>query len=589
VVDLDGNLLFLNRAFATMHGYEPEELIAKHLSVFHTAEQMPAVNEANRQITETGEFTGEIWHVRRDGTVSLALMKNSLLRDADGEPIGMIGTMVDITEHKRAQAALFESERRYREFADLLPETVCEVDVDGHITFVNRSGLAALGYSLEDFERGSNLFSLVVPKDRARARANLVRRMHGEELGGTEYTALRKDGSTFPVVVCANPILKQGRAVGLRLVAVNVSKIKRVERALRESEATLRSVFWAAPVGIGLVCDGVLARVNEGLCQLCGYEQAELSGKCMSLLYADRDEYEQIQSELLAQIRRHGRGTVETRWWRKDGQSVNVLLSFAPVDMENSSAGIAFVALDITARKCAEKRILGDRAKLKSLASELSLAEERERRRIARELHDRISQSLVISKMRLEFLMGRVGQQEIREQLRALVKELGEIVGETRTLTFDLSFPILYELGFEATVAEWLCEEVEKKYGLRCEFEDDGQDKPLDEDVRVLLFRDVRELLINVVKYARARYVRVSVSRQDDRICVQVEDDGIGFDPDEILPAGGERSGYGLFSIRERLEQVGGQIRIDSRPGRGCRVTLVAPLRSGGRGDGGKA
>ena len=111
VSDVEGNLMFLNDAIAAMHGYRQEELVGKHLSVFHAPDQMPSVEAANRQLRETGEFSGEIWHARRDGTVFLALMRNSLLRDAAGNPVGLIGTLRDITERKRAEEELKASLR----------------------------------------------------------------------------------------------------------------------------------------------------------------------------------------------------------------------------------------------------------------------------------------------------------------------------------------------------------------------------------------------------------------------------------------------------------------------------------------------
>jgi len=106
VVDLEGNLLFVNAAFARMHGYSPDELLGKNLSVFHTPEQLPSVEAASREIRGTGEFSGEIWHVRRDGTVFPTIMHNSLLRDKTGSAIGMIGTVRDITERKEVEQAL---------------------------------------------------------------------------------------------------------------------------------------------------------------------------------------------------------------------------------------------------------------------------------------------------------------------------------------------------------------------------------------------------------------------------------------------------------------------------------------------------
>jgi len=112
VVDVQGNLLFLNQAFAAMHGYTSEELNGEHLSAFHDEEQMPSVNAANAEILETGEFSGEIWHLHRDGSVFPGLMHNSLLRDQDGKPVGMIGTLRDITDLKQAEEALRQSHEK---------------------------------------------------------------------------------------------------------------------------------------------------------------------------------------------------------------------------------------------------------------------------------------------------------------------------------------------------------------------------------------------------------------------------------------------------------------------------------------------
>jgi signal transduction histidine kinase len=142
---------------------------------------------------------------------------------------------------------------------------------------------------------------------------------------------------------------------------------------------------------------------------------------------------------------------------------------------------------------------------------------------------------------------------------------------------FELSPPILHELGF-APAAEWLTEQVREQHGLAAFFADDGLDKPLNEDARVLLFRAVQELLMNVVKHADAERVKVTLARVGDDIRVEVSDDGAGFDPDSVAPAAPSRGGFGLFSLRERLGQIGGTLEIDARPGQGTLSTIVAPL-----------
>jgi signal transduction histidine kinase len=126
---------------------------------------------------------------------------------------------------------------------------------------------------------------------------------------------------------------------------------------------------------------------------------------------------------------------------------------------------------------------------------------------------------------------------------------------------------------------EWLTEQAQDRYGIPSEFKDDKQPKPLDDDVRVLLFQAVRELLVNVVKHAQAQSVKVATRRDDGGIQIIVEDDGVGFDAFPIGSQWSRTGGFGLFSIRERLDYLGGQLKVKSEPGHGTRVTLVAPLK----------
>jgi signal transduction histidine kinase len=168
---------------------------------------------------------------------------------------------------------------------------------------------------------------------------------------------------------------------------------------------------------------------------------------------------------------------------------------------------------------------------------------------------------------------------DLAKALNEATKEIEQLIQEVRSLTFELSSPILYELGFETAVADWLNERIRKKHGIATEFEDDRQPKALDDDTRAVLFRDVRELLTNVVKHAQAKSVKVSIRKVGSRIHVSVEDDGCGFDPAEIAATATKVGGFGLFSIRERLKQLEGNIEIQSAPGRGTRVTLTVPLK----------
>jgi signal transduction histidine kinase len=230
-------------------------------------------------------------------------------------------------------------------------------------------------------------------------------------------------------------------------------------------------------------------------------------------------------------------------------------------------------------RKREEERAREYQAQLKSLASQLTLAEERERRRLATELHDRISQALVISKIKLDALRKSGRSRKLDKALEDVCNSIGQTIQDTRTLTFDLGSPVLHELGFEAAVSEWLTDRIQKKHGITVEFEDDGEPKPLDDDARILLFRDVRELLTNVAKHASAHKVKVSIRKVGSEMHIRVEDDGWGFDTKKAAATAVRNGGFGLFSIRERLGQLGGHLEIESEPGCGTKATLIAPLK----------
>ncbi len=227
---------------------------------------------------------------------------------------------------------------------------------------------------------------------------------------------------------------------------------------------------------------------------------------------------------------------------------------------------------------CSGNREAMAQERLRSLASQLILAEERERRRIATALHDRVAQTLALSKLKLEAVQESVSSTDLAKPLDEIHRLIEQAIQDTRSLTFEVSPPILYQLGLEAAV-EWLTQRVQDQHGILSNFEDDGQPKPLDEDIRVLLFQAVHELLFNVVKHAHAQSVKVAIGRSGDKVQIAVEDDGVGFDISAISSHWSTNDGFGFFSISQRLDHLGGHLDIESQPGHGTRVTLVAPLR----------
>jgi DNA-binding NarL/FixJ family response regulator/signal transduction histidine kinase len=243
--------------------------------------------------------------------------------------------------------------------------------------------------------------------------------------------------------------------------------------------------------------------------------------------------------------------------------------------------------IDITERNRAERELqtaletLAARAtQLRALASELTLSEQRERKRLAAVLHDHLQQLLIGAKYRVAIL-SRSRDDATREEALGIERLLDASISASRSLTSELSPSVLHEGGLPACL-EWLGRWMSNRHGLIVDLAIEDGLPPLAEDVKVLLFESVRELLFNTVKHANVAVARVHVCQvAATEIRIAVSDDGAGFDPAVLKKAGETGGGFGLFSIRERLDMLGGRMEIDSSPGQGSRFTLTAPLVQG--------
>jgi PAS domain S-box-containing protein len=336
-----------------------------------------------------------------------------------------------------------------------------------------------------------------------------------------------------------------------------------------------------APVGyFTFDKNGVIVEANLTGCQMLGVERAYLLKKPFRL-YISEDCQDRFYLHCRRVFETDTRQSCEISLVTKGGKRLEALLkSVRAANTEGNNALCHTTVTDITDRKQAEQKINEYQKHLKRLAEQLTLAEEGERRRIAGEIHDEISQTLTMAKIKLDALRNSPPSEWSSVEIKQISSYIENVIQETRTLTFELSNPILYELGFEAAAAEWLNDNVQEKHGVATKFQDDGRPKPLDDDLKVILFRNVRELLTNCIKHARAGKIRVSIRRIDDSIQVIVEDNGVGFDPAQVRTTAGKKVTFGLFSIRESMENTGGNFEIESRPGAGCKAIMTAPLKS---------
>jgi signal transduction histidine kinase len=219
---------------------------------------------------------------------------------------------------------------------------------------------------------------------------------------------------------------------------------------------------------------------------------------------------------------------------------------------------------------------LGKRtAQLQAMALELTQAEQRERRRLAQVLHDHLQQLLSAAKLKTSLMRAKLQDPELTDAVRHLEDMIDESIDASRSLAYELSPPVLHELGL-APALEWLCEWMYENHGLTVD--SDLDDVPGVEELNVFLFQASREILFNVVKHAEVDRARLHLTLSPDgELCVTIEDEGKGFDPNASAD-GGALGGFGLFGIRERIDLLGGRFEIDAAPGRGCCFRLLLPL-----------
>lgn len=380
------------------------------------------------------------------------------------------------------------------------------------------------------------------------------------------------------------------RALGVRRLRMENAQLRetvetyRLKQALQESEDRLhllKKAVESLPIGITVSdTEGRIVYTNPAEAEIHGYTVEELMGR-NARMFAPPELWKPITFAQMYEIGIFKRESVNVQ---KNGKAFPVQLTSIAVKNEKGiPIGIITVSEDITERKQAEKEIRNYQKSLRALVSELLLIEERERRGIASDLHDTIGQSLALSRIKL----GALRELFMSGDHAAAVDEIRELIEQslqyTRSLTSELSPPVLYEIGFEAAV-EWLAEQIQAKHGVLIDIRNDGQPKPLDDEVRVFLYKAVRELLINVVKHAHARRGDISIERNGAYIQIVVKDDGVGFDTAKIIPEGNVAGfGFGLFNIRERLESIEGFFEVKSEPGNGTQVAITAPLKQKGR------
>ena len=583
VASTDGYFKKMNVAWERVLGYDISELLRiPFVELIHPEDRAATLSEIQRQISGQATHEFENRYRCKDGSyrwlawVATPVQEGNLLYAAAR----------DVTDVKLARQSL---EEQHTIFNHLVEQTLAgywDWRIQENTEYMSPTFKKMFGY--EDHELANvpeTWQSLIFPQDLPGVFEVFDRHVdsHGEEPFYNEARYRHKDGSTV-WVICTGQVIEWGendepiRMIGCH---VDITKRKRAQAKLRDSEK--RSLAWLehSPVCTKIVdLDFNLQFMSaSGAKSLRIDDVTELYGKPYPFEFYP-ESFRTRMTGNLTRVKETGEiVTQEASVVDIEGNESWFHSTLVPVDDEEGRIEyILVVSIDTTERRRAEQQVIDNQAQLKSLASELVLAEERERNRIAVHLHDDICQNLAYSKMKLQMTHAALDDPIHLDDMTEVSDTLTRMMQDVRTLTFELSSPVLTEFGLEAAVSQWLTEQIEQKHGIATTFTDDGQAKPLKEDIRALLFRSVRELLANVVKHSKAKRVEVNIFRAEDQVVISFQDDGIGFSPDKVV-VGTSTGGFGLFSVRERLSQLGGSLDIDSEPGQGCKSVLRAPLQ----------
>jgi PAS domain S-box-containing protein len=618
MTDLQGRFLHVNEAFCRLTGYDERELLQGDLTfkqLTHPDDLQDNLVVMQQLLTgEIPAFFFEKRYLRKDGQIVWVQVSAGVRRDADGRPFQIVALVEDITPRRQAEEALRRSEQRFKSTFDNAAVGIAHVAMDGRfIRFNNRfceivghprselAGLTGRDITQDDDWRAEQSYvqalrdgrvdhysmeKRYVRDDGSVSWVNLTRSLQRDSEGGPEhYIVIVQDISQRKRLEeelrQLNQRLEQTVQTRTEQLTTTVDRLheevaRRIlaESRLRTRSQMLESFFQHTITPLAFLDRNFnFLRVNEAYAQADEKDPEYFVGKNHFDLFPD-PENRAIFEEVVRTKRSYRayakpfnyagaseRGTTYWNW------QITPLL-----DEQGQVQSLVFNLEDVTEQQKALREVQERARQLQQLTLELSQAEDRERKRLAEILHDDLQQMLAAAKFNTGLLVNRAKHGEDVQEMASQVKDLlAQAIDKSRSLSHELSPPVLGQSDLCETF-EWLAEQVRTKHGLTVHVEACEPVVVHSEPLKGFLFKAAQELLFNVIKHARVKEARLRLRHRRGYILLSIADRGAGFNPQDL-----DKGGFGLMSIRERVQLLGGTMKIKSISGRGSVFLIKVP------------
>jgi len=567
----DSSLAAASEGACRLTGYSKEELLGMTLGEVCEEAAVSAARSSGKRGGNAGP-DGEATVLRKDGTaVDVEFTCWSI--EAAGVPY--VSTVLrDITACKKREQALLERDEAYRYVVERANDGIAIIQ-DSLVQYANPRLLELWGGTAEEVIHTA--FSrYVAPDELPKVLEHYRQRMAGAPVRSTyETVLLHKDETRLSAELNAGVIPFHGRPADFVFVR-DITERKRAEEALRESERRYAALFDHSNDGVFIMgFDLVHRAVNRRGAEILGYEADELVGMTVAET-VDPREYPEAVNKRDALLSGEAIGIYQRTFRAKDGSPVPVEIDLTLVrDSAGQPLHIQSIVRDIRERKQSQEALERSAERLRSLTARLAQVETAERRRLARELHDQVGPNLTALGINLNLISSQLPEAAsatLRPRLTDSLALLEETAERLRDVMADLRPPVLEDYGL-LTALHWYGKQFAARTGIPVSVLGDDLSPRLPLHVESGLFRIAQEALTNVSKHAQAKRVTVAVNHDASRVRLEVADDGIGFEETPPSLQDGRR-GWGIVTMAERAESVGGTCQVASISGQGTRVIV---------------